>query len=100
MWINCDHDGSLSVNRGESKSKPGATHSPEPWKRGNWPNGSNLIRSKGSVICGMVQDGCGTCHFTTPSGDDMDRIVACVNFCRGLSTEWLNNNQNMIYEWT
>lgn len=68
------------------------SHSPEPWVADRQfsmtPSGSiresgwsELLDHDGSRVFD-VDDGTGR-------NDDVDRIVACVNACAGIDTEWL-----------
>lgn len=61
-------------------------HSPEPWKI---DDDGIIVGSDGSEVCDSVV-GC-RCHDdpAAMSEDDKDRIVACVNFCRDIPTEWM-----------
>jgi hypothetical protein len=94
------------------------THSPEPWRTGEWrlkqeSCGGKSPRKRQWEFCqdsGMVHSGAeyGAVvesvdppktgvfgadwtydEYTPPSCEDLLRIVACVNFCRHLSAEWM-----------
>ena len=61
-------------------------HSPEPWKI---DDDGTIVGSDGSEVCDPVV---GCRYHDDPaamSEDDKDRIVACVNFCRDIPTEWM-----------
>jgi hypothetical protein len=65
-------------------------HSPEPWTR--YDADTELPYAGSSVsgpACIVDADGNAVVPDTAwiPSGFDIDRIVACVNACRGISTE-------------
>lgn len=57
-------------------------HSPEPWE---WAkNGATLLPAFGECVLSTEQD-----YEFSPSDEDAERIVACVNACAGIPTERL-----------
>lgn len=69
----------------------------EPWHREHQIDGDNLIRGKHwkrgvgdcGIVCGYTGDFSGFGRLFVPSSEQMDRIVACVNFCRNVPTKFL-----------
>ena len=80
-------------------------HSPEPWKtEGELPDRfgkdpsivAGIFDADGYLVADSVI-GRGYCENADLIADDnMKRIVACVNFCRGLPTQFLE--EHMAYE--
>ena len=70
-----------------------STHSPEPWGDATtrevktvgvmWEFATTIVDAEGMPIA-------------KASGDNLRRIVACVNFCRQFPTEWLEKRE-MVY---
>lgn len=60
-------------------------HSPEPWKYDtDWHRFQDA--DEATIICTAADEE------VSPSLEDAARIVACVNFCRGIPTEELLNS--------
>jgi hypothetical protein len=54
------------------------THSPEPWRRGHSSSNGDIIYDAEDAYVGV-----------TAFEEDQKRVIACVNFCRGVSTDTL-----------
>lgn len=79
-------------------------YSPTPWMRDVAVDGFDVIRSADykrkkdeAIVCGVVSDFFGIGVNFVPTGDDMNRIVACVNACAGIPTDDLRNPHTKIY---
>ena len=73
------------MSTSESKAE---THSPEHWKFECWLDGPvHVIDSDGKSICGYIGDFSGFTTNISPAIPDMQRIVACVNACRGFDSQ-------------
>lgn len=59
-------------------------HSPEPW---SITDGNDLVDCSGSCLEARIEEERQGEFHCGLSMDDMERIVACVNFCRGHKTE-------------
>lgn len=60
------------------------SHSPEQWRI---DPGNDLRDANGKPL--ELQEGQDGGHYYGLSADDMRRVVACINFCRGTATEQL-----------
>ena len=65
-------------------------HSPDPWKLERLPTSTAVVASDGSIV---MKHHYGTHQPNDPEFDmmagNLERIVACVNFCRKIKTEEL-----------
>ena len=59
-------------------------HSPEPWKQGDDDGVDHITDANKETVCGGWED-----DYHQPSTRDRRRIVAAVNACKGIPTEWL-----------
>jgi len=77
------------------------SHSPEPWKIAATPPGHE---GEGRDHLCWIQDSSGYFVAETEYADrveevaraDAERIVACVNACKGIPTEWLEKQDNHL----
>ncbi len=60
------------------------SHSPEPWRASEPPYGTAVFASDGREVAAL-------CNNDDQDEVDMQRIVACVNACRWIPTEVLEN---------
>jgi len=68
------------------------THSPEPWTVEEgviFTRGPSILDAQGNFI---ITSGCDDAH-DSGSKENMERAVACVNACKGVSTEHLLSGQ-------
>lgn len=66
------------------------SHSPEPWKYEAWCDGPvQIVDATGAPVVGVVVEFNGFAKPVMPQVSDLDRIVACVNACQGVSTHEL-----------
>ena len=60
-------------------------HSPEPWKADFVKHGNRVVDANGKIVFSNT-----TAQYAIAQEcADQDRIVACVNFCKGIETELL-----------
>jgi hypothetical protein len=71
-----------------------AKHSPEPWQLNLDDGQAFIVDCKGYRITTTDPE------LTNPlSDEDAERMVACVNACRGIPTEFLQSRQIGLNQW-